>query len=369
MPIDPAILSSTVDTRDDLSVVTDAIDLLSSLLPDWIARNGAPEVIYLEAVAQLVTAINADANAMVGSVVESILADLYGVPRLPGAVATGEVTVTFDGTVTLTIPAGTRFTLPDFSVDVESTADVNVSAASTADVPVATTTSTGLVNGAGATATLHLLDAVPYVTAVAISTALSGGADPEDDTAYLLRAQTRLSRVTSSLVVPDHFAAYVLEDGRASNAVGIGAWDGTGGAGGMGTDGGHVTVATYGRGAQLSAPVKAELAAAMQAITAAGVTVHVQDSQVTTQNVTATVKGLAGYDPAQVEADCEAAVAAWLAPETWTFGDTIRTTVLTTILADVTGVDYVVSITTPSGDVTLDADEVADAGTVAVTVT
>lgn len=367
MAISAEALNVQIDTRNADDIVADAIDLLATRQPEWIPRNGAPEVIYLEAVAQAVTEVAVAAQAEVGAVVETLLSELYQVPRLPGAGATGEVTLTFDTSVTTTIPTGTRFLLPDTGVELVTTADVPVSASLTAVLPVATATATAAVNGTGSAASLDLLDTVPNALSAQITLDLSGGTEPESDSAYLTRAVQRLARVTSSLVVTDHFSAYVLEDGQTSNAVAIAAWDGAS-IGTAGTDGGHVTVAAYGRGGQLPAGVKTALAAAMQAITAAGATVHVVDAALSTVDVTATVHPIAGYDTNAVRDACEAALAAWLAPETWEFGETVRVTTLTTVLAAVEGVDYVTSVTTPAADVTLNANGLPAAGALSITV-
>ena len=49
---------------------------------------------------------------------------------------------------------------------------------------VFTTEATTLVNGVGAGAALDVLDVIPNVLSVAVTSAFAGGADPEDDTAY-----------------------------------------------------------------------------------------------------------------------------------------------------------------------------------------
>lgn len=367
MTLSTAALGQTVEVREADDIVADAIDLLATRLPEWIPRNGSLEVIYLEAVAVAAGEAAAAANAEVGAVVEAILTTMYGVARLPGTTATGDLTLTFDTTVTTVLPTGTSFLLPDYDVELLSTADVTVTATTTATVPVQTASPTSAVNGLTSTAAVDVLDAIPNALTVVIDGTLTGGSDPESDTAYIARAQNRLARVTSSLVVVDHFAAYVLEDGRASNAVGIGAWDGTLIAT-AGTDGGHVTVACYGRGAQLSSDVRTELAAAMQPLTAAGITVHVNEADLTTVDVTVTVTKTTGADSATVQAACEAALTDWLAPETWTFGADVIKNDIIVLLGQVEGVASVGTPSAPAADVTIPIDGLPTPGTLTITV-
>lgn len=357
-----------MDVRGPGDLAVDAIAGLKARLPNWIPRNGAPEVILLEALAEVVAGVVSGADVILGGVVESVLDRLYGVPRLPGAGASGTLLVSFDSPVTTTIPLGTRFLLQESGIELASTADVSVTGATSASVPVASPVSTSVPNGLGSDALVDVLDWVPNAVSVAISGVLSGGAEPEGDEGYVTRAANRLARVSSSLVVPGHFVAYVLEDGRASNAACVPAWDGVS-IGTAGEDGGHVTVVTFGQGAVLSPTVRGELAEEMQAITAAGVTVHVVDASVTTVAVTATVKALDGWSATDVRTSVQAALRAHLDPTTWTWGDPVRTTTLIAVLAGADGVDYVGSLTAPAADVTIPVNGVAAAGTLTITVT
>ena len=84
---------------------------------------------------------------------------------------------------------------------------------------VYTTEATTLVNGVGAGAALDVLDVIPNVLSVAVTSAFAGGADPRTTPPTPHGQRNRLARVTNSLVVADHFSAYVLEDGRAVNAL------------------------------------------------------------------------------------------------------------------------------------------------------
>lgn len=367
MAFDVSAVGAPLDERYPSEIATASVEALQALLPNWIPRNASPELVYLEAVALAVAEVTNAANATIAAVEEDILANFYQVPRRPGSAATGQITVTFDSSVTTTIPAGTGFLLSDYGVEVATTADVNVTASTTAVLAVSTTEATTLVNGVGAGAGVDVLDVIPNILSVAITGDFSGGADPEDDVAYTARARNRLARVTNSLVVPDHFTAYVLEDGRAVNALCIPAWDGVS-TGTIGTDAGDVTVVTYGRGGTLSAGDKTDLAAAMQAITYVGATVHVVDAAVTTVNVTTTIAPAPGYSNAEAQAAAEDAIRGFLNPETWTVGDDVLVGALQAAITDTPAVDYIVSMSAPSGTTTIAANAVAKYGTLTVSV-
>ena len=368
MAFDISALGQPLDNRAAEDIAADAVGLLQQLLPDWQPRNSAPEVVYLEAVALAVAEVVATGNDVVGAVEEYLLSNLYGIARQAGTVATGALTVTFDSVVSTTIPAGTSFLLADYGVELQAVADVTVTSTDTTTVAVATAEPTSSVNGVGAGAVVDVLDPVPNALTVEVSTTMSGGADPEDDITYLARARNRLARVTNSLVVAEHFSAYALETGLASNAVCIPAWDGAA-IGTAGTDAGEVGVVVYGHGGQVSAGDRTALETAMQAITYAGATVNVVEAALQSVAVTTAVHAQPGLDTAVVRAAIETTLIGYLDPATWPFGETVRTTSLTALIAGVDGVDYVDSLTLPAADVTLDANEVAVAGTLSVSVT
>ncbi len=370
MGINPGVILTPLDVRTPDEVVADALATFQARRPDWTPRNAAPEVIYLEALSQAVGDVLALGDTVLGGLAEALLSGIYGIPRLPGTQAVAEVTMAFDSTVTLTVPTGTRFLLADYGVELTSTADVSVTSATSATIQVATTEATSTVNGVSS-ATIDLLSSVPNALSVTLASTLAGGSEPEGSDEYVYRAGQRLARVTNSLVVPDHFAAYVLESGLASNAACIGAWDGTA-IGTAGTDAGEVTVVCYGFGGQVSSGNRAALAEAMQAMTAAGVTVHCVEAALQSVAVTTTVAAEPGWDALVVKAAVEEALTTYLSPQTWTFGETVRELSLSTLVENLPGVDFVDTLSVTGavdGKVTLDANEVATVGTLTVSVT
>ena len=68
--------------------------------------------------------------------------------------------------------------MTDYGIEVATVADVSVTASSTAVLDVFTTEATTLVNGVGAGAALDVLDVIPNVLSVAVTSAFAGEPTP-----------------------------------------------------------------------------------------------------------------------------------------------------------------------------------------------
>jgi len=355
-----------VDDRDPQAIFDDSLARFLELAPTASIRNGSVEALLMEALCVATADGIYAVNRFIGKVIEGVL-NLYDIARDPGSPASGVVTLTLDGSRTRDgdrRPAAGRAGHRCRAAGRGRTRP-SPRAASIA-LPVVTADSGGAGNAITAGMAVDLLDAIPYVASAQVTTGLTGGADAESDAAYVDRATAVLARVTSSLVLPSHFVAYLLQDPRVARATAIDLYE-PGGT--IGADLGSLTTYTYGRGAQLSATVREELRAAMQAICSAMVTVYVEEADIVTQDVEVTVQALPGYSTPDVSAAVTAAITAWMSPEAWTWGRDILPTEIIDVVADVAGVDYVTSVTTPAGNVTLTDDQLAAAGTITVTVT
>lgn len=358
----------TLYDRDADDLVARAKLDLTTKLPGLVLHTGRTEVALLEAEALIaverIFAINRLPTAMA-----IIQARLAGVVRSEGAYATATATFTLSDTLGHTVPAGSRVRL-DTGTDVvvfATDADLVVAAgARTATVAItATGVGTG-ANGATVATALELLDSLFFVETVTLATSPTGGADPEGVTEWLTRAGQRFARLTSVLVLPSHFLAAALEDVRVRRAFVIDKWDATI----PGYALGHVTVAVSGAGGvALSAAVKAEILAALSALTRADLAVHVVDPTITTVAVTATVVAKAAFTAAAVIANVTAALTAYLSPDTWMWGSTVYRNELLSLIDATEGVERVVSITVPAADVSLSGvAPLAQVGAGAVTV-
>lgn len=361
----------TVYDKDPQDIFASAVAALQVVLPEWVPRESNIEVLLLEALALEVAESVFAINRLPGAVVE-VLLKLYGVERSIGQPPVVTLRFTMVGTTGYTIPAGTqaRVVLPGAADPVIFSTDTELVIAPGSSFGVVAATGdrhTSEANGIAATTTLELLDAMLYVEHVKTETVVSGGVDPDTDQDYFTRATDRFSRLSDALVLPRHFEIAALENPYVKRAKALDNWDGSGGA--PGDDPGHITVAVYGDGANLSAGQKTDLLNTLEASALANLAVHLIDPTINSQNVTATVQALAGYDIAEVEAAIEQAIELYLDPLTWGWGTTLRLFELTTVINNVPGVDYIVSMTTPNANVSLSGHApLVDAGTLSITV-
>jgi phage-related baseplate assembly protein len=98
--------------------------------------------------------------------------------------------------------------------------------------------------------------------------------------------------------------------------------------------------------------------------------VNVIDPTFTQVNVTATLHLVAGADRATVVTAATEAVRNYLSPQSWDWRTTVRYNELIVLLDGVPGVDYVETISVPSGDVILPGvAALVRAGTVSISAT
>jgi hypothetical protein len=191
---------------------TDVEDILANFVafvqnrfPGWQPLDGELDTAVSEAYA----AQAADNRDLVTQVMDSIFryfgASLIGVPPLAAASATTTTTWHLTDTNGHTIPAGTQVSIFNSSGDAIPFVTIN----EVVVPPGANTTATGEVvvsslqpgqdnNGLGGVGdAVQLEDVFPWVTSIAMTAATSGGADDEDDDAYLNRLsdELRLGRI------------------------------------------------------------------------------------------------------------------------------------------------------------------------------
>lgn len=363
--IDVRTVGVDLPIPDPLAIAEAALDMMTRAVPDFDPRDGSQEVLLIEAGAAMSADVRLEVQSIVSRVIEGIIR-ICSLERVTGMAAVGTVTVSLDTPRTLTIPAGTQLGDPVTGIVVETAIDTPVTTASTITLVVRTTEAGSTGNALMEGTLLDIYDNIPGSISAVVSTSLSGGADAETDEQYFARGSTLFARITSSLVLPIHFTAYVLEDARAARATAI---DNFAPGGTLGEDYGHITVYCYGRGGQLSTDVRTELQAAMAEKSSALVTVHVEPADVVSQELTLTVQAMPGYSTSDVRDAVIAALRAWMSPDAWTWGRDIMPTEIIDIAADVPGVDYVDSVTVPFDTVDLAASQLAQAGTITVTVT
>jgi hypothetical protein len=106
-------------------------------------------------------------------------------------------------------------------------------------------------------------------------------------------------------------------------------------------------------GTPVGVGVKEAVVADLTSLREANFVVYAIDPTYTTVNVTATIKVLPGFNSTDVQANCVAALTAYLSPANWDWAATVYRNELITLLSNVIGVDRVVTLTTPAADLSL----------------
>jgi len=334
-----------------------------TLMPEANFREASVETNMVDAHALVFSEVVFAINRVPKAVLEDVLT-LLDITRDAGAPATTTVLFNLADDDGHTIPAGTRVRLDIsgeawvFALDVDAVAaptETTATAAATAEVVGATP------NGIAAGTAVIPVDQLFFVDSAEIDSEIAAGRDPESDLAWTTRAGQALRQLSQVLVLNGQFTAASLLDPAVFRAFTIDTYDGTGGP--PYTDPGHVTVVARGVAGNLSAPQKAALEASLEAKVVAGVDVHIIDPTITSVAVTATVGIKTGFVEADVLAAVETALQGYLSPDTWDWGGTVRRNELISLIDQVSGVDYVATLTAPAADVALSGDgPLADAG-------
>ncbi|WP_427017885.1 baseplate J/gp47 family protein [Pseudarthrobacter sp. P1] len=306
-------------TEPDL--VAAAVTYAQAALPQWQPRAGNTEMVLLESMA-LILGVNVLAVQMLpGQVVEQLMT-LYGVARDQGSPAKGRVRFTVtNGNPIQTIPAGTRlrYTLETTgeTVDFLTTEPLQLITSETlvGEVNIVAAVPGVQANGLPSGMTVDVVGVLPFIETVVLATAVSQGTGVESDVSFHSRAAALLSRLTTTLVLPEHFQYAAIADPVVGRARVLNLFDP---ASPEATAPGHVTVAvTDAAGDPLEAPASTALAAALKAQALASLQVHVIDPAYTTVDAAVTVRAAAGFTAVQVQASVTAALTAWLDPTRW----------------------------------------------------
>lgn len=360
-----------LEDKEPQDVFDNAIASLQQVLPDWVPRETNTEVMLLEAmslqVAELIFAI----NRLPDGVVE-VLLRLFGLERGNGTAPTALLNFHMVNDAGYTIPAGTaaRLELPgDLDPIIFTTnTDLTINTGDTSGTVYATGDRyTTDANGVPDNTVLEMLDSIISVDFVDTEGAVIGGWEPETDDAFFTRGTVRLSRLNDTLVLPRHFIAMALEQPYVSRALAIDNWDGTGAT--PGTVAGHITMAIYGYDRLNTSGEKSDLLALLEESSLAQLAIHVVDPNINAIDVTVQVQGHAGYDAQTVIDNVTTALRGYLSPMTWAWGNVVRFTELVTLINNAEGVDYIITMTTPTVDTTMTGNApLASADDITVTV-
>ncbi|MFT4471948.1 baseplate J/gp47 family protein [Arthrobacter sulfonylureivorans] len=352
-------------------LVNAAVSHVRSVLPEWEPRAGNTEMVLLESMAVMLGPNILAVQMLAGQIVEQLMS-LYGIVRSEGQRARVQLLVEVtNSSPTQTIPAGTRFryTVEQTGETIDFVADESleiITSETLAGALTATAEDVGTAaNSLPLGAVLHVVDPLPFVEAATSSSPATGGTGPETEAEFQGRAAAVLARLTSTLVLPEHFSFAALaepEIGRAKvlDLYNPAATPKTG-------QPGHVTVAVAGKDGQ---PVSQEtmdlLAASMAEQALASLTIHIIEPTYTPVDIAVTVKAAPGYDPEVVRSSVAAALQAWLSPARWDWAAAVTQYAVVAVVAAVPGVREV--ITAPATQQLLGDAPLPQIGAITVTV-
>ena len=359
--------------KDPQDIVDAALVVLQARLPEWTPSETNIELALLEAMALEVAETIYTINRLPEVMVETLLA-LYEIERDQGVAPSVTIEFTMADNAGYTIDEGTE-------VSISISASENLSFFTDSDLVIAPGNTTGTktataientisANGVAIGTSCELVDAIEAVESIETTTVIAGGEAPEDDTTFLTRGIQRLQRLTDTLVIPEHFSQYALEKTYVTRAYAIDNYNSEAGSGVPGDHDGHITVVVYGDGANVSNGNKALLLAELDDNASGNLGVHLLNPTINTVNVAIAVKKVDAYTTGAIQTAVQTALTAYLNTATWDWSGTVRRNELITLVSNITGVDYVVSLTTPASDVTYATEgNLVTAGTLTVTVT
>ena len=359
--------------KDPQDIVDAALVVLQARLPEWTPSETNIELALLEAMALEVAETIYTINRLPEVMVETLLA-LYEIERDQGVAPSVTIEFTMEDNAGYTIDEGTE-------VSISISASENLSFFTDSDLVIAPGNTTGTktataientisANGVAIGTSCELVDAIEAVESIETTTVIAGGEAPEDDTTFLTRGIQRLQRLTDTLVIPEHFSQYALEKTYVTRAYAIDNYNSEAGSGVPGDHDGHITVVVYGDGANVSNGNKALLLAELDDNASGNLGVHLLNPTINTVNVAIAVKKVDAYTTGAIQTAVQTALTAYLNTATWDWSGTVRRNELITLVSNITGVDYVVSLTTPASDVTYATEgNLVTAGVLTVTVT
>lgn len=321
----------------EADMVGAATSYLQASLPEWDPRAGNTEVLLMESLA-LMLGVEVLALQMVPSQVLEQLLSLYGVQRDPGAGATARVKFSVTGSAPIqVIPAGTvlRYEMEETSesFDFYTTENVEIITSETMEgyaVVMADETGSEL-NSLPAGTELELVDNLFFVEAVVTDQEMTGGRDEEEDEPYYARASTVLARLTSTLVLPEHFRYAAVGEPNIGRAKVLDLYNP---AAPEAEAPGHVTLAVTDKMGEPLDPTAASLLRdKLEQQSLASLTIHLIDPTYTTVNVELSVTSKLGFTAEQTKAEVEALLRNWINPMAWDWAPELNTYALVSTLS------------------------------------
>lgn len=333
-------------TEPDL--VAAGIAYAQAAIPQWQPRVGNTELVLMEALA-LKLGVEVMAIQMLPEQILEQLMTLYGVTRDPGLPSAGKVRFTVTNSAPMQeIPAGTRLrytlgaTMETLDFVTQEPLTLLTSEQLTGVVSVLSELPGVRSNGLPTGTALDVVDNLSFIETAVLAETMGRGVDVETDAQFYSRAASVLSRLTSTLVLPEHFQyAAVATPGIGRARV----LDLHNPAAPTVQSAGHVTIAVADiQGEPLDEVARAELAGDLKAQALASLTLHLIDPTYTTVDLAVKVKASFGFTAAQVEESVRAILSGWLNPASWDWSSEVGQYAVVSKVASAAGVAEILSV-------------------------
>jgi hypothetical protein len=224
-------ISLPVETDpDELAEI--AFDYLRGAIPGWDAAEGNIETWLVRACARII----AEARDVAADVPPSIMrwfgTSLMRLPPLPARTATATSTWTLADEVGYTIPAGTPVLLRTsgndgvvFNVLAPVVVPAGNRTTALGEVQLVAEEPGALPDGLTAATPVELIQSLEFVDRVELTVAPAGGADAEDDDAYLDRLASHLELLSPAPIVPRDFEVLALSVPGVRRALALDGYD------------------------------------------------------------------------------------------------------------------------------------------------
>ena len=347
-----------IDT-DPQDILNECYTFLQTVVPGWTPNPGSLDVWLLMSMAFVAAESRDVASAVPSSIFRWFGANLLQLPPQDAQPASGTTTWTMLDNAGYTIPDGTQVGVPasgDVSYVFLTSGDVTVPPGST----TATITIIAQDPGADSTnlgapgSTVDLIDPLTFVSTITLTGPTAGGVDAEADDDYLSRLVAELQLLAPRPILPADFSVFARNIPGVYRATTIDGYNPSGPSTGNPR---MVTVISIDQnGNPVSTPVKAAVAADLTARREVNFVVNTADANVVLIDVTYNAKALVGQDPTALATAVNTALSGYLNPATWgtdISGDpqvwnnvtTVRYLEIANVINDVSGVDYIVSLT------------------------
>lgn len=376
----------TIDIdRDAETLAEEAYDFIRTRWPEWEPADANLETWIIESLARLASEV-AELTADVSlAILREFGETVAGVPPVDAVEATATTTWTMVDNMGYTIPAGTLVGIvgaDDELIAFEVVSEVTVpnGSTSTAAGAVQLRAVEAGTNANDLTATPELIDALAFVSSIALVTGPSGGTDAESDEDYLDRLVEELQIMTPRPIIPEDFEVLAKRVSGVHRAKAIDGWNPADDT--LNNERYIGIVAIDEAGADVSAGIKTEIDELLQELREVNFVVVVDSPDYTAIDVTVTATAYPTFDPAAVDAAVTDALEEYLSPanwgvpphgetDDWVNDDEVRFLEVAEAINRVAGVHYIDSLTVEGGtsDVALTGVvPLTQPGTISVTV-